>query len=319
MKNLIQTITMVAILMPSIAISRNYSSVGSGNFTSSSTWQNGYTPAGDDTLTIEAGHTVTVSSNLNYTSQNAMFIIVKGSFYFNGGGSKIRMATGSIVDIRTGGTVSGNGSGSSQTIVAGGSTLWSPSDGTVSGPASLGGAPLPVSLILFEVNSDKNGSVKIEWATASEHNSEWFVVEKSLDGNFFTELVKIYAAGNSNELNRYATEDQIESGNMAYYRLVQYDFDGKSEIFATKMAGNHTLNSQVSVWPNPSSGSLNMSGLNIGTMIQIYDISGKLCHTQNVLSANASADMTSFLAGFYTIYTITASGTPTSHKWVIFH
>jgi subtilisin family serine protease len=60
------------------------------------------------------------------------------------------------------------------------------------------GQPLPVELLSFNANCVENNSVTLQWETASEHNSDYFQVEKSIDGKLWLPIEKVVAAGNSN-------------------------------------------------------------------------------------------------------------------------
>lgn len=85
---------------------------------------------------------------------------------------------------------------------------------------------LPVELFYFDGDCDH-----LFWETASESNSSHFTVESTLDGTNWTDIgVNIPAAGNSQEAHLYATE--VHSRNyLQYYRLIQHDLNGKTEIF----------------------------------------------------------------------------------------
>lgn len=43
--------------------------------------------------------------------------------------------------------------------------------------SSCGNAPLPIELLYFSAKQDENSEVNIEWATASETDNDYFVVE----------------------------------------------------------------------------------------------------------------------------------------------
>lgn len=90
--------------------------------------------------------------------------------------------------------------------------------------------PLPVELKDFSAECAED-FVALDWTTASESNSSHFDIEKSTDG-FLWEVIKtVQAAGNSTSENYYHVRDYNPSGQLAYYRLVQYDIDGKYEVF----------------------------------------------------------------------------------------
>jgi hypothetical protein len=87
---------------------------------------------------------------------------------------------------------------------------------------------LPVELIDFDAFSDGT-YVSLEWSTFSESNNSHFIIEKSVDGESWKHLIKVYGKGNSTELSEYRTTDDIPSVT-TYYRLTQYDYDGKKEV-----------------------------------------------------------------------------------------
>ena len=85
-------------------------------------------------------------------------------------------------------------------------------------------APLPVALSTF-YGKAMNNTVVLEWQTASEENTESFILERSVDGrNDFIEIGNVEAKGFSNETQNYKFEDRAPL-EMAYYRLKVMDFD----------------------------------------------------------------------------------------------
>ena len=86
---------------------------------------------------------------------------------------------------------------------------------------------LPVSLASFTANM-LDCSVKLEWLTFSETNSEKFVVlRKSSTG--YDIIGEITAAGNSNVQNDYHFIDKNPLQGHNYYLLRQIDYDGVTE------------------------------------------------------------------------------------------
>jgi hypothetical protein len=112
--------------------------------------------------------------------------------------------------------------------------------------------PLPVSFISFDAKLNNSGSVDLTWLTASEKNNSHFTVLKSTDGINFSSLAKISGSGNSEKQNRYQTADKNPANGNNYYQLVQYDFDGKATVLATKVINvSLVVTTEVSVYPNP--------------------------------------------------------------------
>ena len=66
---------------------------------------------------------------------------------------------------------------------------------------------LPVKLVSFEAHPARNGQVDITWTTASENETDHFVIERSADGLRFDILANL-PARNTKSLNRYNLTDR---------------------------------------------------------------------------------------------------------------
>ncbi|MEA1873162.1 MAG: T9SS type A sorting domain-containing protein, partial [Bacteroidota bacterium] len=137
---------------------------------------------------------------------------------------------------------------------------------------------LPVSLLYFNVQCNGH-SKEFSWATASETNSDYFLIMESKDNVNFKPIGKIQAAGQSYQTKEYQYVVEGLSDD-AYYRLKQVDFDGSSESFSMIYNSCEQDNKcEISVYPNPFDGSeLNLlSSAYIGeSQMNIYDTSGRL-------------------------------------------
>jgi hypothetical protein len=145
---------------------------------------------------------------------------------------------------------------------------------------------LPVELISFNATCSDEG-ILINWKTASEHNSSHFTLEKSRDGEDWTQIYTEQAAGNSNQLITYNFTDIKSIDGLNYYRLQQYDLDGVYETFGPISVDCLKENSgYFSVFPNPSSNSFNIM-LNNETLvgdgtITITDDMGRAIYDKNI-------------------------------------
>lgn len=89
---------------------------------------------------------------------------------------------------------------------------------------------LPVELLYFNAEC-RDTYVNLTWATATEKDADFFVVEKTLDGEHWTTVEQLAAQGNSNSESSYQVKDYNPRNTLSYYRLRQVDFDGKQEVF----------------------------------------------------------------------------------------
>lgn len=132
----------------------------------------------------------------------------------------------------------GNG-GTTGTSTAG--TITTVSSQTDYGPFTLGSTsfqnPLPVELLSLDAKW-KNQTVEVLWATASEINSDYFLVQRSPDGLLFESIGSVSASGFSNSTVEYRFDDRNPVKGISYYRLEQFDYDGSSETSQTVAVKN---------------------------------------------------------------------------------
>ncbi|MFD1631758.1 T9SS type A sorting domain-containing protein [Pseudopedobacter beijingensis] len=115
------------------------------------------------------------------------------------------------------------------------------------GPLSVGKiGVLPVQLVSFDLKKQGN-KVNIIWSTASEQNNSYFEIERSADAKEFKVLGRKYAVGDSNVLTQYTYLDEQPLQGTAYYRLVQYDTDGKSRVYDPKVITINNLENYFTV------------------------------------------------------------------------
>jgi hypothetical protein len=86
---------------------------------------------------------------------------------------------------------------------------------------------LPVELIKFTGKPFERFNM-ISWQTNSEVNNDYFLIEKSIDGDNFTQVAQVMSKGNGDVLTDYAVQDYTQD-ELVYYRLIQVDFDGKTK------------------------------------------------------------------------------------------
>ena len=89
---------------------------------------------------------------------------------------------------------------------------------------SLGG-PLPIELLDFRAKAiDKN--IVLDWTTQSELENDYFILQRSIDGINFENIVNIPGNGTTSELSKYHFVDRSPNVGINYYRLKQFDFNG---------------------------------------------------------------------------------------------
>lgn len=160
---------------------------------------------------------------------------------------------------------------------------------------------LPITLLSFEAQQE-NDEVRIRWRTATEINTDYFVIERSADGYNWEQVVRRTAAGNSHAELQYEEFDENPLNDVSYYRLKQTDFDGNytySNIVAVNIEGK-----PVELFPNPVSGILSVRGENVGKIRVLnllgQDVTGKTM-VVNASKTFVQIDVSTLDKGYYII------------------
>ncbi len=157
-------------------------------------------------------------------------------------------------------------------------------------------AVLPIELMSFTAKCERYGAL-LEWATASERDNDYFIIEHSSDAMNFSEIARIAGAGNSISTLNYSYVDYNMFGGDNYYRLIQVDYDGTrsaSEIIALN-CGDQEDKPVVEAYPNPFNSELNVSLKNFNNTpakIELFDMLGKLVYFEEVDSTLNQYDTT---------------------------
>lgn len=144
---------------------------------------------------------------------------------------------------------------------------------------------LPVKLNSFTVQK-ANNNARLDWSTDQELNSSYFSVERSADGRKWNSIMRVNAAGNTSTVKNYRAFDNAPLNGINYYRLKQFDVDGKFEYSIVKNVSFNKVNN-ITIAPNPAKDFINISttkNLNTVLNIQLVDVSGKVLKT--VLSSD---------------------------------
>ncbi|MFZ1686873.1 MAG: hypothetical protein WAU70_05615 [Flavobacteriales bacterium] len=85
---------------------------------------------------------------------------------------------------------------------------------------------LPVELLGFDAGC-ADGAVAVEWSTATETRSDHFTVQRSSEGEAWSDIGVVSGAGWSQTATHYAFTDRDPALSVAYYRLEQADMNGE--------------------------------------------------------------------------------------------
>jgi predicted esterase len=168
---------------------------------------------------------------------------------------------------------------------------------------------LPVKLTAYTAVASGSQAI-VSWTTAMEENNRYFIVQRSTDGQEFTNIDTTAPAGRSGGGASYSYTDNNASAGANFYRLVQVDLDGNATYFdVLKVSVSlSSRNAYFRISPNPAKGPvyLEMANAVTGTLqVNLSDIQGRTLRTWNFnkqgLSWTQSIDPGNLPSGIYII------------------
>lgn len=180
---------------------------------------------------------------------------------------------------------------------------------------------LPVELIAFNYRCLEGEGIQFNWTTASEQNNDHFTIERSDGaGVEWVNRGTINGAGSASGTRYYSFTDPFDPDDAKtfssgrYYRLVQTDFDGKSEYFAPVAVSCETENAGIDIFPNPNNGEglfVNLSGMESrNVLLVISDVDGRETYHRATVWVDSNNHLIAFPVGLNLrpgIYLIKAS------------
>jgi hypothetical protein len=165
---------------------------------------------------------------------------------------------------------------------------------------------LPIHLLNF-TSSLINKTVKLQWQTASETNSNYFSVERSNDGATFSDIGMQPAAVNSNALKQYYFTDN-NPFPVNYYRIKEVDRDSVasySKILSVKMP---QAESNITISPNPANDRIFIHSSQQVQKIEIINPQGVIVKTQNSVNVSQPVYISNLSNGIYFLKAYSAGG-----------
>lgn len=186
--------------------------------------------------------------------------------------------------------------------------------------------PLPVNLLSFEGRRNSNGHA-LSWITASEQNSDHFILERGFNEQNFSAITQVQAAGNSNTNRFYSYLDAKPIPGKNFYRLKMTDRDGSSRYSNIVLLENDHKGTIITLQPNPTQPGrdalLQINSLEPGdAFVSISNIMGQVVKSIKLSNptgnVQATIPATGLAQGNYIVTIRNAKGELTETiKWII--
>lgn len=175
---------------------------------------------------------------------------------------------------------------------------------------------LPADMDLFDAWKEGKDLARLSWNTRSEFNNDVFEVQRSGDGLNFETIGTVNGQWNSLEITDYEFFDRAPLSGINYYRLAQVDHTGRTNYTSVKEVAFelgkqvNDENWQISYYPNPSRGKVQLSSNKVFTNVDldIYDAEGRLVMKKNNISSDGPLDLSTLSAGVYSLSVLNRDG-----------
>jgi hypothetical protein len=175
--------------------------------------------------------------------------------------------------------------------------------------------PLPVTLISFNAKYIRD-YIEIKWSSANEQFSDYYSLEKSIDGLNWFEISKHVSSNQQQHMQHYESVDMNPVDGVQYYRLKQVDISGRFVYTSPVSVRVEVSPTQIIMYPNPVVNSLHLKlDPEKLTDILIRNSLGQIVYQLIEQYGNTTVDVKNLTNGVYTIETLT-EGTITSGKLI---
>ncbi|MGZ5192184.1 MAG: T9SS type A sorting domain-containing protein, partial [Flavisolibacter sp.] len=141
---------------------------------------------------------------------------------------------------------------------------------------------LPVLLKVFNVQCERNKTI-LTWVTSIEYRNSHFVLQRSINGNAWTNLGIIPASTVNGNEHKYSFSDDHPISN-SFYRLAQFDMDGKVH-YSSILRSACDVQKEFNIWPNPATDKIVVTIQTTNAskgLIRIFDRKGALIRSKYI-------------------------------------
>jgi hypothetical protein len=168
--------------------------------------------------------------------------------------------------------------------------------------ALLSALPVVLNDFWLEKNS-VNEFVDVKWSTLSEENTKYFIIDKSMDFQNWTQWRISPAAGTTEVEHSYIQRDEAPSLGISYYRLRLMNNDGLERFSEIRslIVDNY---SEVQVYPNPTTGIVQVNADELAyNDCNVYDNIGRVINipSQKIDEKTILLNFSGFAKGIYFI------------------
>lgn len=171
---------------------------------------------------------------------------------------------------------------------------------------------LPLTLLSFTGQALQEGNL-LNWQTSQEFNVAGFQIQRSADKASWKNIGYQEAKGLGYDVEGYSFLDPLPELANSYYRLLQFDQDGKSQYSHLISIANpfYTEHLRLSFYPNPAKeGRVYINCPQVedqGSVVEVIDATGQVVKKFDFIHSGMELDISMLPAGVYLVCVITKS------------
>lgn len=176
--------------------------------------------------------------------------------------------------------------------------------------------PLPTNITTFTGIMDNSCNARLAWQTGEETGVNRYEIEYSPDGRTFARAGEI-GADNAGSHQYEFTMPNVPDG-IAYFRLMIVDNDGSTSYYSqiVQLHSGCKGTPAITVWPNPTSGTVVVNGIPEKSTISVLDVTGRRLFSVITDAGREQIDLSRFGGGTYWLQ-ITGSNRESIHMKIV--
>ncbi|UAY51398.1 T9SS type A sorting domain-containing protein [Ferruginibacter albus] len=174
---------------------------------------------------------------------------------------------------------------------------------------------LPVTLNNFTVNAVNEKNI-LNWNVSSESGYTSYIIQKSIDGNSFTDIGTLKAK-NAAAVKTYSYTDESFMEASLYYRIKIVDVAGDIK-YSSVVSVKAPITSVIKVINNSFTGSISINTPPevLPAIVSLYDQQGRMIYTSTMTQTISSIN-TSFKKGIYILKVTGSDKIPVVQKIIV--
>ncbi len=164
----------------------------------------------------------------------------------------------------------------------------------VSSPAVV----LPVQGLVFNASLQVNG-VYLQWQTLAEQGTKNFVIQRSTNGNVWSEIGTVQAAMNSVTTKKYQWIDYPGETGIYQYRLQLNDLDGSKTYSQVYLIDYSASADELKVYSNPVMNGRLQFTVSKNVSVKLYNATGKMVFHKNLTAGTHEISLPQQPKGVY--------------------